>query len=401
MGWFGRGRRGQRGKVVVVGAGLAGLAAARRLAVYGFEVVVLDRNPQPGRACRSIVEDGFVLDLGFHVAPGGSLEEVCDPAEYLPLLRPLGTPLLQGSTGPVDLEEARLFTPHGAPFDEMAEELGGLGDFAAMTLSVHPDRPWAEVLGEDRPALITVYRALSMSVDGSAMFNRTNDIAEGWLGGSGALLAGGMADLVGLLAQGVRVTCGVNVERVTRGSDSWLLDTTSGPVAADFVISPRGADVQHGPLEWSCSWFAAPEAPTQHPGVQFWPLSPQVSIHTCVVSNAAPERAPHGALISATWNGPDIDVRRRLGELYGTDTEAWRLLAQQRFGSAPSALSSREVARGHWELGRAFGHVPSVRLGEELADGLAAKQLGVRAFGPLRREMRRRWQWEQAAMSED
>jgi hypothetical protein len=40
-------------------------------------------------------------------------------------------------------------------------------------------------------------------------------------------------------------------------------------------------------------------------------------------------------------------------------------------------------------------------LGEELADGLAAKQLGVRAFGPLRREMRRRWQWEQAAMSED
>ena len=78
-----------------------------------------------------------------------------------------------------------------------------------------------------------------------------------------------------------------------------------------------------------------------------------------------------------------------------------RYLGQQRFGSAPSALSSREVARGHWELGRAFGHVPSVRLGEELADGLAAKQLGVRVFGPLRREMRRRWQWEQAAMSED
>lgn len=211
MGWFGRGR-GQRGKVAVVGAGLAGLAAARRLAVYGFEVVVLDRNPQPGGACRSIVEDGFVLDLGFHVAPGGSLEEVCDPAEYLPLLRPLGTPLLQGSTGPVDLEEARLFTPHETPFDEVAEELGGLGDFAAMTLSVHPDRPWAEVLGEDRPALTTVYRALSMSVDGSAMFNRTNDIAEAWLGGSGALFAGGMADLVRLLAQGVRVTCGVNVD---------------------------------------------------------------------------------------------------------------------------------------------------------------------------------------------
>lgn len=124
-----------------------------------------------------------------------------------------------------------------------------------------------------------------------------------------------------------------------------------------------------------------------------------MSIHTCVVSNAAPERAPQGALISATWNGPDIDVRRRLGELYGCDTETWRLLAQQRFRSAPSPLSSREVAKGHWELGRAFGHVASIRMGEDLADRLAARHLGVRAFGPLRREMRRRSQWEQAAMS--
>ncbi len=53
--------------VVVVGAGLAGLRAATRLAEAGRDVVVLEANDAVGGRERTDIVDGFRLDLGFHV----------------------------------------------------------------------------------------------------------------------------------------------------------------------------------------------------------------------------------------------------------------------------------------------------------------------------------------------
>lgn len=53
--------------VVVVGAGLAGLACARALVATGREVVVLEAADAPGGRVRSDVVDGFVIDRGFQV----------------------------------------------------------------------------------------------------------------------------------------------------------------------------------------------------------------------------------------------------------------------------------------------------------------------------------------------
>ncbi|MGH3508328.1 MAG: phytoene desaturase family protein [Nocardioidaceae bacterium] len=50
--------------IVVVGAGLAGLSSAARLAKLGHHVTVLERNPHPGGAIRSIERDGFRWDAG-------------------------------------------------------------------------------------------------------------------------------------------------------------------------------------------------------------------------------------------------------------------------------------------------------------------------------------------------
>lgn len=55
------------GRVVVVGAGLAGLVAARHLAEAGFDVAVYEREPEVGGRVRSTREDGFVFDRGFQV----------------------------------------------------------------------------------------------------------------------------------------------------------------------------------------------------------------------------------------------------------------------------------------------------------------------------------------------
>ncbi|WP_336037118.1 FAD-dependent oxidoreductase [Halobacterium yunchengense] len=54
-------------RVVVAGAGLAGLAAARRLADDGFDVTVFERRDGVGGRVRSRRADGFVFDRGFQV----------------------------------------------------------------------------------------------------------------------------------------------------------------------------------------------------------------------------------------------------------------------------------------------------------------------------------------------
>ncbi len=56
--------RGRTDRVVVVGAGFAGLAAALHLAGRGREVTVVEREPWPGgRAGRRDI-DGYHLDTG-------------------------------------------------------------------------------------------------------------------------------------------------------------------------------------------------------------------------------------------------------------------------------------------------------------------------------------------------
>lgn len=53
--------------VVVVGGGLAGLVAARRLASRGAEVTLLEREESVGGRVRSVHEDGYTFDRGFQV----------------------------------------------------------------------------------------------------------------------------------------------------------------------------------------------------------------------------------------------------------------------------------------------------------------------------------------------
>ncbi|ELZ86719.1 flavin-containing amine-oxidoreductase [Haloferax elongans ATCC BAA-1513] len=53
--------------IVVVGAGLAGLVAARHLAADGADVTVVERRDDVGGRVRTRTKDGFTLDRGFQV----------------------------------------------------------------------------------------------------------------------------------------------------------------------------------------------------------------------------------------------------------------------------------------------------------------------------------------------
>lgn len=50
--------------VVIIGAGMAGLAAARALLDNDIQPLVLERAPEPGGRCSTIIHEGGVFDLG-------------------------------------------------------------------------------------------------------------------------------------------------------------------------------------------------------------------------------------------------------------------------------------------------------------------------------------------------
>jgi protoporphyrinogen/coproporphyrinogen III oxidase len=54
----------QRTSVIVVGAGIAGLACARRLHALGIEVLLLEANAQPGGLIASPTHDGYLFESG-------------------------------------------------------------------------------------------------------------------------------------------------------------------------------------------------------------------------------------------------------------------------------------------------------------------------------------------------
>lgn len=60
-------------RAVVIGAGFGGLSAAIRLASQGWEVTVVERNPQPGGRARVERVEGYTFDMGPSVLTGPSL----------------------------------------------------------------------------------------------------------------------------------------------------------------------------------------------------------------------------------------------------------------------------------------------------------------------------------------
>ena len=55
------------GPIVIVGAGLSGLACARTLTARGVETVVLEAADAVGGRVRTHRQDGFLIDRGFQV----------------------------------------------------------------------------------------------------------------------------------------------------------------------------------------------------------------------------------------------------------------------------------------------------------------------------------------------
>ena len=78
-------------KIIVVGAGVSGLAAAVRLQKLGYDVTLYEKEGQPGGKMNQIKENGFTFDVGPTIVMMPEIyREVfefagVDPNDYIPM----------------------------------------------------------------------------------------------------------------------------------------------------------------------------------------------------------------------------------------------------------------------------------------------------------------------------
>ncbi|MFB4284109.1 NAD(P)/FAD-dependent oxidoreductase [Nonomuraea sp. MTCD27] len=294
---------GDTGRVVVVGAGIAGLTAAHRLAGAGIEVTVLEAERRPGGRMSTLDLDAGPMECGAQFLSTG----------YAVIPELLAASGLAGQVVPVSGRTAILTGGRlrGFATDRPASLLSGgvlrARDIppavrGAMRTRRLADRRledlghWADLDGLDGHAWAVAHfgrgltdRLLAPTVLGLYFLD---------LAGTGAALAaaltgftarraramtvrGGLGRLTSALASGLDVEYGVRVERVARDDGAGaVLDTSRGRLRVPAVVlatpARPTAAILAGPTPRERSVLAVPYSPGLLVGLALRePLSPE------------------------------------------------------------------------------------------------------------------------------
>lgn len=343
-------------EVLVVGAGLAGLACARALQGYGVSVRVLEASDRVGGRVRTDVVDGMLLDHGFQVLNTGYPEAQrvldLDALDLQPLtagalvrlgdrLRPVADPRRAPDLLPAMLRD-RVVGPRDAA-------LLALRSLRTALPARAPRGPVPDVttlqdlrdLGLSEAAVDTLLRPLLQGIvledalETSAAYTRLVWRAFGR--GRQAVPARGMAAIPAQLAAGLDVVTGAPVTQVAPGEVDGLaaraVVVATDPVTAaallpglppprmrrvttDYFVTPgpvlgRGVLVLDGEAGPPSRAAGGPRGPV---------------VNTVEISAAAASYAPGRHLVSASTLQPDVavaDVLAHLARLYGVPTDGW------------------------------------------------------------------------------
>ena len=182
--------------VVVVGAGFAGLAAARSLVAQGKKVVVLEARDRVGGRVRAGELAGHAVDVGGMWA-GPTQTRLLDLIKVLQFIKDYGLHLvpqfedgkdiseLNGIRTTADREGTGLNTKAQAEYDRVVHELN------ALTGQLSPDAPWtvprAEALDEMTVEDWLDSMTQNRDVRGAATAIRAHHLSTGFASGKGPL----------------------------------------------------------------------------------------------------------------------------------------------------------------------------------------------------------------------
>jgi phytoene dehydrogenase-like protein len=371
-------------EVVIVGGGLAGLAAARRLHRAGVPWRLVEAADRLGGRVATDTTDGYRLDRGFQVLNTAypRLGTLLDPATLdLGFFTP-GVMVRRGDA------LHRLVNPVREPAAAPLTALAGIGRItdrlrfaalAARCASLPPERLLAEpevsteralrraglsdqIIEELlRPFLSGVFaeRELATSSHVFAMILRS--FARGRIG----LPAGGMAALPQAIAAPLPpflVRLDTPVSAVAPG----LVRTVEGEIRCRAVlvaVDPPAASAllpSLGPVRMhslTTYYHSTGEPPLDEPILLLDGDRRELVANTVVVSRAAPTYAPAGRhLVATSVVGPLVPpepvVRAELARLYGRPTADWEHLTTV---SIPAALPAATPPRGRLRKPVALG----------------------------------------------
>ncbi|MGN7970067.1 NAD(P)/FAD-dependent oxidoreductase [Microbacterium sp. 22296] len=354
--------------VIVVGAGLAGLRCATRLAEAGRDVVVLEGADAVGGRERTDIVDGFRLDVGFHVLnPAYPAVRRWVDVDALALRR---FPVAVGVR--LDDRLARLSHPLRHPLSvpgSLRSGLVGLSDLAALARWVAPtvlsaraaktgtdrtlDEAWdrAGVRGALRDSVLEPFLAGVLADDRQ----QTSDafvrlLVRSFALGRPGVPAAGIGALPAQLADtarraGVGIRLSHRVVSTRNRARGWHVGVEGqDAMTARAVVIATGLDPSldvalPSPRGLQTWWFAADQAPTDDAALRVDGRRRGPIVNTAVMTNTAPTYAPRGQhLVQATCVMPSTasegDIRRQLAEIWDADTRPWRLLRRDDIAGA-------------------------------------------------------------------
>ena len=361
--------------VVIVGGGLAGLAAARRLDRAGVDWLLLEASDRIGGRVATDVVDGWRLDRGFQVL-NTAYPRVPALVDVAALEMRYFTPgVLVRRGGALHRLENPLRDPM-ATMQTLNSGVGTLSDrlkFAALAtkyatwpvprLLEAPETSAEEALRKAglsyriieevlRPFLSGVLgdRALQTSSHVLAMILRS--FARGRLGVPAAGMAALPAAVAGPLPYPRLL---INARTLSAGPRTVVTESgeircravvvATDPVSASQLLPALPRPAMHGLTTF---YFGADHAPLAEPTLLLDGDRHEIIANTVVMSNAAPEYAPAGkSLIAASVVGASAPPRGRDTARIGPDVRrAHRRLGTDQHRSDPTRITRRPGAPG-------------------------------------------------------
>ena len=359
--------------VVVVGAGLAGLSAAKLLNEAGIDVRVLEASTSVGGRVQTDEINGYRFDRGFQLInaryPEVDALNIVNKLDFRYAPRAVDIAL--------DGFSVRLGDPRKYFYSALRSESGSLREKISFlkylfSKSTHGSNVESELLAVGcnklytrvlKPFLTGVFLAQPARVDSVS----GREIIKGFISGAPGLPARGAGELSRVLAGEIgTIETGVQVNAIT----GLELNTSKGVIAAraiivatDQITAAQLLDIEEVGESVSCTtWFhSTPDVVDCDSTLRVDGLARGAIINSIAISKLLPLSAPvDRILFSSTSLGhaSESEVRRHLSLMWGVDTAGWELVAKYDiknalplFAPGRSHAQSLQVRPGVWRAG--------------------------------------------------